>query len=172
MNRALNTAFDIERGVLELGTRRIVAHCNHYNVFLQRTLEEGLKDRAPRLLTAAATESARRFLEGLERQTPSNSAREGIERAVRVFAEHGLGSFDISNLTEWGGTVTMPRSHYAIGWRARWGVRATPGCYFAAGYLTGAIVVATKLAPERVTTTETACHAAGDDQCSFLVEVW
>lgn len=172
MNRALDVTFEVERGVLELGGRRIVAHCNHYNAILQRTIEDGLKERAPRLLTAAGTEAARRFLEGLERQAPTNSSRECLERAVQVFAEHGFGAFDISKLSEWGGTVTMARSHYAIGWRARCGVRSTPGCFFPAGYLAGALAVAAKLAPERVTTTETACYAAGHDHCVFVVEVW
>lgn len=164
--------FDIERGVIELGGRRIVAHCNHYNVFLQRTIEDGLKERAPRLLIAAGTEAARKLLEGIEAAAPASSAEESLKRAVRVFAEHGFGAFDISQLGERGGLATMLRSHYAIGWLSRWGVRSTPGCYFPTGYLAGAVAVAAKVAPERVMATETECHAAGAKHCSFLVEVW
>jgi predicted hydrocarbon binding protein len=172
MSKEVAPAFDIERGIIELGGRRVVAHCNHYNVYLQRTIEDGLKERAPRLLVAAGMEAARSMLSGLESQAPSGSARECLERAVRIFAEHGFGVFDINRMTEQGGTASILRSHYAIGWRSRWGVRSTPGCYFPAGYLAGAVAFAGKLAPERVTATETACHAAGADHCSFLVEVW
>lgn len=172
MSKEIAPAFDIERGIIDLGGRRVVAHCNHYNVFLQRTIEDGLKDRAPRLLVAAGMETARSMLGGLETRAPSGSARECLERAVRIFAEHGFGVFDISRMTEQGGTASILRSHYAIGWRARFGVRSTPGCYFPTGYLAGALAIAANLSPERVTATETACHAAGAEQCTFLVEVW
>lgn len=172
MSKEIAPKFDIERGTIELGGRRVVAHCNHYNVYLQRTLEDGLKDRAPRLLIAAGMESARNMLKGLESDSPSASARESIERAVRIFAEHGFGAFDISRLTERGGIATMLRSHYAIGWHSRWGLRATPGCYFPTGYLAGAVAIASNIAPERVTATETECYAAGAAHCSFVVEVW
>lgn len=172
MSKEIAPAFDIERGIIELGGRRVVAHCNHYNVFLQRTIEDGLKERAPRLLMSAGMEAARSMLGGLESRDPSGSTRECLERAMRIFAEHGFGAFDISRLSEWGGTASILRSHYAIGWRSRWGVRSTPGCYFPTGYLAGAVAIAAKLAPERVTATETACHAAGAEHCTFLVEVW
>ncbi len=172
MNKEVAPTFDIERGILELGGRRIVAHCNHYNVYLQRTLEDGLKERAPRLLVAAGMESARNMLGGLEKSDPSASAQQCLERAVRIFAEHGFGAFDISGMTERGGTASMLRSHYALGWRSRWGTRTTPGCFFPSGYLAGAIAIASKFAPERVTATETACYAAGADHCTFVVEVW
>lgn len=165
-------AFNVERGIIELGGRRVVAHCNHYNVFLQRTLEDGLKERAPRLLVAAGMEAARNLLSGIETASPSTSAKESLERAVRIFAEHGFGAFDIANLGESGGIARMQRSHYAIGWRSRWGIRSTSGCYFPAGYLAGAVAVAAKVAPERVVATETQCHAAGAEICSFVVEVW
>jgi hypothetical protein len=172
MSKGIASTFDIDRGIIELGGRRVVAHCNHYNVYLQRTIEDGLKERAPRLLIAAGMESARHMLGGLENNAPSVSNRESLERAVNIFAEHGFGAFDISQMTERGGTATMLRSHYAIGWRSRWGLRTTPGCYFPAGYLAGAIAIASKLAPERVTATETECYASGADHCTFVVEVW
>jgi predicted hydrocarbon binding protein len=172
MSKEVAPTFDINRGCIELGGRRVVAHCNHYNVFLQRTLEDGLKERAPRLLVAAGMEAARNMLGGLEIDAPSGSSRESLERAVRIFAEHGFGAIDISGMTERGGTAIMLRSHYAIGWRSRWGVRTTPGCYFPSGYLAGAIAIASKLAPERVTATETGCYASGADHCTFVVEVW
>ena len=172
MSKEIAPSFDMDRGIVDLGGRRIVAHCNHYNVFLQRTIEDGLKERAPRLLIAAGVEAARNMLGGLEQRAPSASATDCIERAARIFAEHGFGALDISRLSERGGTATMLRSHYAMGWRSRWGVRTTPACYFPTGYLAGAVAIASKLAPERVTAVETECHAAGAAHCSFLVEVW
>jgi len=172
MNDELTAALDIDRGIITLGGRRIVLHCNHYNIFLQRTIEDGLKERAPRLLVAAGMEAARNLLGGLESSSPSLSSRALLERAVSIFAEHGFGAFDIRGMGDRGGTATIARSHYAIGWRSRWGMRETPACYFPAGYLAGAVAVASNLAPERVTVTETVCHAVGAEQCVFVVEVW
>ncbi len=172
MSKEIAPSFDIDRGIVDLGGRRIIAHCNHYNVFLQRTIEDGLKERASRLLIAAGMEAARNMLAGLEERAPSASASDCLERAARIFAEHGFGALDMGRLSERGGIATILRSHYAIGWRSRWGLRATPGCYFPTGYLAGAVAFASKLAPERVTATETGCYAAGADHCSFLVEVW
>ncbi len=172
MNTEVAPVFDIDRGIIDLGGRRLVLHCNHYNVYLQRTIEDGLKDRAPRLLVAAGTEAARNLLSGIEARSPAGSPRESLERAVGIFAQHGFGVFDISQLNLRGGTATIARSHYALGWRSRWGVRPTPGCFFPSGYLAGAIAIASNLAPERVTVNETECYAAGAEQCTFVVEVW
>jgi predicted hydrocarbon binding protein len=48
----------------------------------------------------------------------------------------------------------------------------TPCCFFAAGWLGGAVAVAGGHAPERVSAREVACLAAGADRCAFVVEVW
>lgn len=170
------THVDLERGVVTLGGRRLVMHCHHYNVFLQRTIEEGLKDRAPRLLTAAGMEAGRLLLSGLESDlapgAPAGSPGDVILRAAELLRAHGFGRLDVAGLGERGGAARMERSHYAIGWTSRWGTRATPCCFFVAGFLAGAVAVAGRLAPERVAGRELACLAAGAERCSFAVEVW
>jgi hypothetical protein len=163
---------DLERGVTALGGRRLVFHCHHYNVFLQRTIEDALKERAPALLVAAGMEASRSMLQGLEDQARSASPADALSRAADTFAAQGFGRFDVSLLGDVGGRVPLDNSHYAVGWLARWGKRPTPGCFFVSGFLAGAFAVAHRLAPERVTARETECLAAGDERCSFLVEVW
>ena len=54
--------FDAERNITTLGGRRIVFHCHHYNVFLQRTIDEALGKDAALVQRLAAKESARAML--------------------------------------------------------------------------------------------------------------
>ncbi|MDI1482433.1 4-vinyl reductase [Polyangium sp. y55x31] len=161
---------DLERGITTVGGRRLVFHCHHYNVFLQRTIEDALQERAPALLVAAGMEASRSMLQGLEND--AKSAADALELAADTFAAQGFGRLDVRGLGEGGGRATLDHSHYAVGWVSRWGKRPTPGCFFVAGFLSGAVAVAYRLAPERVTSRETECVAAGDERCSFRVEVW
>lgn len=167
---------DLAQGALTLGGRRLVFHCNHYNVFLQRTLEDGLGADARSLLIAAGCEAGRRMLEGMEAQSPSPSPEALLSRAAESFALQGFGKLEISELTAMGGKAKLFSSHYALGWTSRWGNRKTPGCFFPAGYLSAMVIVAGRLAPERVTVREEACLSLGREQeathCLFSVEVW
>jgi hypothetical protein len=173
MNAPLSAPqIDIERSIVAIGGGRLVMHCHHYNCFLQRTIEDGLGERAAPLLTAAAMETARSVLGGIEADAPAGSPRASIERAAALLAENGLGRVDVGALGERGGVATMDRSHYAIAWLAKWGPRPTAGCFFVAGWLAGAVAVAGGLSPERVVGRETACLAAGADRCTFVVAVW
>ncbi len=45
--------FDSERNIILLGESRLVFHCHHYNLFLQRTIEDALEADGPRIQTAA-----------------------------------------------------------------------------------------------------------------------
>ncbi len=172
MTAAIVPHADLDRSTLTLGGRRVVLHCHHYNVFLQRTIEDGLGAHAPALLTQAAMESARATLSKLEAEGPAGSPAAVIARGADVLAHHGFGLADVSALGERGGTATIERAHYAVGWLAKFGRRATPCCFFSAGWLAGAVVVAGGFSPERVVARETECLAAGAPRCSFLVEVW
>ncbi|MRG98015.1 4-vinyl reductase [Polyangium spumosum] len=163
---------DLERGVSTLGGRRLVFHCHHYNVFLQRTIEDALQERAPGLLVAAGMEAARAMLQGLEAEAASASPAEALRRAADTFAAQGFGRLDVGLLGAGGGEVTVAPSHYAVGWVSRWGKRPTPACFFVAGFLGGVVAAAYRLAPERITSRECTCVAAGDERCSFRVEVW
>ncbi|APR80005.1 Hypothetical protein A7982_05352 [Minicystis rosea] len=169
MTSRVAPVIDLDRSVVTLGGRRLAFHCHHYNVFLQRTIEDGLGARAPALLTQAAMETARGVLAGLE---PGASAAEVIARGAALLGDHGFGRVDVTGLGAWGGEAVMERSHYAVGWLSKWGRRPTPGCFFPAGFLAGVVAIAGGHTPERVAVKETACLAAGAERCSFLVEVW
>lgn len=165
--------FDAERNVITLGGARLVFHCHHYNMIFQRSIEDGLGERAPARLFAASMESARRLLEGTEREAPSAGPEALLARASELFASLGFGRADVSRLTARGGTVALGPSHYAVGWSEKFGPRATPVCFFACGYFAAAVALAGGHAPERVTGREVSCSACdGGAACSVVVEVW
>jgi hypothetical protein len=85
----------------------------------------------------------------------------------------GFGRADITNLGPDGGVVRLRTSHYAIGWRAKFGAPAQPVCHFATGFWAGALAAAAGVAPERIVAREHRCAAAhGQDQgCEITVEV-
>lgn len=165
-------AADLARGTISFGGRRIVFHCNHYNTFLQRTIEDGLGERAGDLLLRSGMEASRLLLSGVEAESPSETPLALLSRAAEIFSDQGFGKLDVSRLGVLGGEAIVRHSHYAVGWLGRWGKRKTPCCFYPAGYIGGAIAVAGKFAPERISVRETACLAAGAEQCTFVVEVW
>lgn len=165
-------SFDPQRNIMTLGNQRLVFHCHHYNTVLQRSIEEMVGKGAVAMQIDAAAESTRRLLEGVfQAGKHGQSFEELIGQAAYVFASNGFGRADCSELGPTGGMVTLPTSHYAVGWRAKFGVAKAPVCHFAAGFWRGAMVAATSLAPERVRCDEVQCHAVSEGACQLKVEV-
>lgn len=147
----------------------LVFHCHHYNVALQRTIEECLPEAAPEVLTDAATEVAQAQLAAILRENPG---RTGFSERLAVAAEvsriQGFGTLRIDG-DESGGTAVAPRAHYAHGWRVKHGRRDTPTCWFHAGYLAGAFAAAASRPAGSYQALETSCGAVTGGDCKFLI---
>jgi predicted hydrocarbon binding protein len=163
--------FDAERNITTLGGRRIVFHCHHYNVFLQRTIDEALGAEAIEIQRRAAKESARMMLGDLFAKDGGAKFSDRIERASKIFGALGFGLADVSGLSVSGGVVKLVTSHYAIGWQAKFGASESPVCHFAVGFWAGAVVEAAGLAPERVIGAERRCASVSGEGCELSVEV-
>lgn len=166
--------FDEARNILLLGESRVVFHCHHYNVFLQRSVEDALGADAVEVQVSAAAESARRMLESLFREDGGKPTQERLARASALFGSLGFGLAELAELGPLGGSVRLPHSHYALGWREKFGAPQGPVCHFAAGYWAGALAAAAGLAPERVRAKETRCAALTGDAaggCELSLEV-
>lgn len=159
--------FDAARSVISIGDRRIVFHCHHYNVTLQRTLDEGLGEAAAEIQQRAAMESSRAALSAVTK----GDGRERLAHAGELFGALGFGHADTTELDASGGRVKLPTSHYAIGWRAKFERASRPVCHFAVGFWAAATSVAFDLPPERVLAREASCSACGDAPCSIEIEV-
>jgi predicted hydrocarbon binding protein len=161
--------FDASRNLLTLGGSQLVFHCHHYNLHLQRTVDEALGADAGRALQrSAAGESARRMLSALFASQPRE---ERLASASALFSQLGFGLSDITALSESGGRVVLVTSHYAVGWRSKWGDPPRAVCHFATGYWAGALSAATGLEPERIVADEVQCAAAGAESCIIELEV-
>lgn len=163
-------AFDADRNLLVLGERRLVFHCHHYNVSLQRTIDDIFGDDAAGVQVAAAAESAREMLSAIFGGS-SDSLEARLAIAGSLFGQNGFGLADLSALGSDGGLVTLGASHYALGWRSKWGPSERPVCHFATGYFAGALVAARGIAPERVVAREEHCAAVSEGACRIRLEV-
>jgi predicted hydrocarbon binding protein len=164
--------FDAERNITLLGGSRIVFHCHHYNLFLQRTIDDALGADAVEVQRAAAAESARRVLGALLGGNGKEPVRARLEKAGALFGKLGFGLADITALDAEGGQVRLVTSHYALGWREKFGPATDPVCHFAAGFWAAALGVSAGLSSERILVRETSCAAVTEQgACEIQVEV-
>jgi hypothetical protein len=162
--------FDAARNTMTLGEARLVFHCHHYNLSLQRTVEDALGyDVANDVQRAAAAEAARRMLAVPFAGLQTLDAR--LAYAKSLFAELGFGVADLAGLDGQGGRVVLHNSHYAVGRRSKWGVSERPACAFPTGFWAGALASAAQVGAERVLAEEKQCAAMGSRSCEIAIEV-
>jgi len=152
--------FDPEAHTITLGGSRLVFHCHHYNVFLQRSLEDAVGARAAGLQRDAACEAARGMLTRVFAAAPDGSLEQRLARAAALFGGLGFGRADVTGLDAMGGIVRVSPSHYAIGWIAKFGHSTRPVDHFATGFFRGALCAAAGHAPERVTAEQIQCASS------------
>ncbi|HED64887.1 MAG TPA: hypothetical protein ENJ09_04950 [Planctomycetes bacterium] len=122
-----------------IGGEPMVFHCHHYNTHLQRSiLDAPWVDSEPFLIGAAA-DVAFAQLTKVFTEYGAASAPHRKMIAEELYRWCGFGTFDLSMLDEEGGRVTSCNSHYAMAWQAKFGPLPDPVCYFATGWLCGAL---------------------------------
>lgn len=163
--------FDADRNVLTAGGRPLVFHCHHYNLFLQRTVDEVLGPLAKSVHRQAAAESARKLLAGLFEEEKVTGFEARLARAAFVFGTLGFGQAELAGMSSHGGDVSLATSHYAIGWRSKFGAAKAPVCHFAVGFFQAAVAASGGFEPERVIADEHVCGAVVDGPCRLRVEV-
>lgn len=159
-------SFDAERNLLTVGDRRLVFHCHHYNVLLQRTIEDALgADEARRLQRDVATTASEGLLAAVFAGAAAGDAGGRLEQATRVFGSLGFGLADTAGLGLDGGEVRLTTSHYALGWRGKFGRSRRPVCHFAVGYFRAAVAAAHGLLAGAVSGDEVSCAAVDGEAC-------
>jgi predicted hydrocarbon binding protein len=150
-----------------VGGEPMIRHCHHYNVFLQRSIQDAeYIDSAPILVGAAAEVVFAQLTELLSR-TPDIAARKATVEAL--YRACGLGLIDLSALTERGGEVRTRSSHYSIGWMEKFGRSRAPVAFFSTGFLAGALAAIYSLPPSDVQARQTACRSTGADEDVFVL---
>lgn len=161
--------FDSEAGTIELGDARLVFHCHHYNVSLQRSIEDALGERGVSIQRRAACEAARRMLEPVFAKFPSEPLAARLARAATLFGTLGFGRADVSGVDAMGGVVSISPSHYAVGWIAKYGPSSRPIDHFATGFFRGALCAAAGHAPERVEADQRTCAGMREGEATEIV---
>lgn len=146
-------------------------HCHHYNLNLQKTVEESLGEEGAELLINAAEETSYAgFCAFLEHHRQLKTIKSKIELAATSYQYCGLGVIDFSRIGPMGGTIISPHSHHVTGWLAKYGKRDTPGCLFTRGWIAGILSVLYESSPGTYRVTETHCKMMRDPECVFQVE--
>jgi predicted hydrocarbon binding protein len=142
-----------------------VAHCNHYNCFLQKTLtsnkdlemEEVLVDTASMLffLTFARTFRANRQWSEMQR----------LAFIQTYFRQRGYGNPTVTDAATQK-TITASASHHSSGYKAKFGEQESPQDFFLTGAIQGALMATYGC---DVDVKQRQCLAMGDDRNTWAV---
>ena len=147
-----------DRALASIGGEPHVFHCHHYNCFLQKSIvDQAALVQHEALLTDAAAEVVFAELSALGA---------GAESSL-LFRQLGFGVLDTASLSTSGGRATVTASHYALGWKSKYGAASAPVCFFNAGFIEA---VARHRFGAAFTVKETACVAAGARECVYEVK--
>ncbi len=150
----------------------VLYHCNHFNLFLDQTIDDALgTELGTRLRTVAARDAAHQLLATLNRKLALLTPPERLELATALFKAMGHGKLEILTQPS-GGTARGSWLHYGFAWHEKYGAavrRRSPADALAAGYVAAATEVAHGLPRESVHCTENHCIAMRSPNCEFTV---
>jgi len=149
----------------------VAMHCHHYNINLQKTLEDTLGDEGVRLIVQSAEEAIySNFLTLLKQYKPIKTLKSKFEMAALMYQNAGLGIIHPQKLDPEGGVYISPASHLVTGWLAKHGRRGTPGCHFTRGWLAGILEVIFDRPIGHYAVEERQCKMVRDEECLFVVK--
>ena len=155
---------------MELSGLSIVMHCHHYNINLQKTLEDTLGQEGVALMVRSVEEASRSmFIALFEQFDQIKTVKSKLEMAATMYQNCGLGIVHLLAVAPEGGRVVSPSSHQVTGWLAKHGRRRTPGCHFARGWLAGTLEAVYGHPPGYYVVTETECKMMRDKDCVFHI---
>jgi hypothetical protein len=155
-----------------LSGQPITIHCHHYNINLQRTLEETLGEQGTQLIYQAAEEATYHDLRAmLSTYRELRTIKSKLEMATIMYQNCGLGVIHPVDVNIDGGKIISSSSHHVTGWLAKHGRRQTPGCHFSCGWIAGALEAVCDKPIGYYEVIETQCKMMRNEECIFQVEV-
>ena len=155
-----------------LSGQPITIHCHHYNINLQRTLEETMGAEGVRLIYRAAEEATFHDLKTmLATYREMRTIKSKMEMAAIMYQNCGLGVIHPLDIDIDGGKIVSLSSHHVTGWLAKHGRRQSPGCHFSRGWIAGALEAVCDQSIGHYRVIETQCKMMRDEECVFQVEV-
>jgi len=154
-----------------LSGQPIAMHCHHYNINLQKTVEDNLGNEGIGLLFKSAEEASYQSFQHLLNQYPQiKTSKSKLEMAAILFQHCGLGIIHFEQVRSGGGHVVSTSSHHVTGWLAKHGQRDTPGCHFARGWVAGALEAIYSRNPGFYAVEEKRCKMMRHETCVFHIE--
>ena len=154
-----------------LSGQPIAIHCHHYNISLQKILEDTLGEEGMRLICQSAEDATYHSLNALlEQYREIRTVKSKLEMAAIMFQSSGLGIIYPQQVRSSGGYVISPSGHHATGWLAKHGKRHTPGCHFVRGWIAGVLAAVYSKPLGSYKVSELKCKMMGDKECIFQVE--
>ncbi len=146
----------------------IAMHCHHYNINLQKTLEDTLGQEGVKLMYQAAEETGYSgFQSFLVQYKRLKTIKSKLEIASILYQNFGMGIIYFRNIESQGGKIVSPSSHHVTGWLAKHGKRETPGCHFSRGWIAGVLEVIFDHPTGYYTVEEQNCKMMRDEMCVF-----
>jgi hypothetical protein len=150
----------------------VAMHCHHYNINLQKTLEETLGEQGVRLLYESAEEAIFENFRNVLRQYESiKTEKSKFEMAALMFQNSGMGVIRFQEVRPGGGRVVSPSNHHVTGWLAKHGKRDTPGCHFVRGWIAGILEAIYGRPLGYYSVEEQQCKMMRKSECLFVVKV-
>jgi len=147
-----------------VGDEPMIFHCHHYNTFLQQSIQDAEYIDSRRFLVGAANEVAFGQLSKLFREEDITDVSERARMAETLFQWAGFGRVDLSGLTDKGGVVETPHSHYSHAWKVKMGEADAPVDFFTTGWLSGALAAIHDKPQGWYSSEQTHCIAVGAEQ--------
>ena len=140
-----------------------VAHCHHYNCFLQKTLRSRSDTGMDAVLVNVS--AALFFIMFVRAFDADWSLNRRLAYAQALFRVRGYGNPRVTDALE-GDTITATASHYSEGYKSKFGVQDEPQDFFLTGALQGALTAAYGCDVE---VEQTTCIAMGDDKNTWTI---
>jgi hypothetical protein len=146
-------------------------HCHHYNINLQKTIEDNLGNEGIGLLFRSVEEASYTSIQHLLNQYPQiKTLKSKLEMASVLFQNCGMGVIHFERVRPGSGHVVSPSSHHVTGWLAKHGKRETPGCHFTRGWMAGALEAIYNRSLGFYSVEEKRCKMMRDAECVFQIK--
>lgn len=148
----------------------IAMHCHHYNINLQKILEDTLGQEGVKLMYKAAEETSYSgFKSFLVQYRRLKTIKSKLEIASILYQNFGMGIICFHDIESSGGRIVSPSSHHVTGWLAKHGRRETPGCHFSRGWIAGVLEAIFDHPAGYYDVEEVNCKMMRDETCVFEV---
>ncbi|MEQ8353134.1 MAG: hypothetical protein RH862_16775 [Leptospiraceae bacterium] len=160
-------------GLAVSGGEPLIFHCNHYNLFLQRTIEDVSEYvDVETILRVGGVVAVHSMLHVLFRNHAElRNPVDRLKAAEGIYTQLGFGLLGFDSVSENGGTVQSPLTHYSHGWKEKWGKRDKPVDYFTCGFIQAAMAAAYYKAPGHFIVHQSKCLSMGDNENEFQIDV-